>query len=285
MPTDMCKFNIFHKQMMRNSFLTLILFVFVSSTGAINIKAQDFEVAPVLISFDANPGETQNRKLTVRNHSNERQRYLLALADYSTDRNGTRQSLDAGSTERSVAGFLTINPAFIELNPNETAEVDVNISIPPGMFKTCWGMVLVEVAREQTPFDADKQLATGILIMPRIVVLVKQSSRANRNFSGTVSGLHEVTEPGSVSRTFEATLKNTGDKILEAKVFLALANLDTAEEQTFPPTRITVYPDQERVVRLTLPVNPTRGSYALALLMDYGNRSALEGAQILLEVN
>ena len=260
---------------------TILLFSFAAISET---SAQDFEVAPVLVSFDANPGETQTRKLTIRNHSNERQRYLLTLSDYITDRKGTRQSVDVGSTERSVAGLLTINPSFIELNPNETAEIDLSLSVPPAWFRTCWGMVLVEVAREQTPFDADKQLATGILIMPRIVVLVKQSPRANRNFSGTVTGLHEVTEPGSVSRSFEAILKNTGDKILEAKVFLALANLETAGEEVFTPTRITVYPDQERVVRLTLPVVPQKGTYALAMLMDYGNRSALEGAQILLEI-
>lgn len=246
--------------------------------------SQDFEVAPVLVSFDANPGESQSRRLTVRNHSNEIQRYLFTLADYIVNEQGARQSVDAGSTDRSLESLLTVNPSFVELNPNETAEVDLNIDVPQGWFKTCWGIVHVEVAREQTAVDADRQMATGILIQPRINVLVSQSSRANQNYSGTVRGLQEVTVPGNPRRSFEATLINTGDKILKAKVFLAIANMNTAEEQLFDPSNITVYPGQERAVTLTLPVMPEPGSYALAFMMDYGRRAAVEGAQILLEV-
>ena len=265
--------------------IKLFIWVLVVAAGTLShIIAQDFEVAPVLVSFDANPGEVQSQKLTIRNHSNERQRFLLTMADYISDEKGTRKSLEAGSTDRSLINLLTINPSFIDLNPNESAEVDLNISVPQTFFKTCWGMVLVEVAREQTASGADKQLATGVLILPRITVLVKQSPNANQNFQGKVTGLTEVSQEGKVFRTFEAVVSNTGDKILEAKVFLALANLATAEEQSFKPTNVTIYPGQDRRVQLSLPVNPEKGTYAVAFLMDYGKRSALEGAQIMLEI-
>jgi len=145
-------------------------------------------------------------------------------------------------------------------------------------------MVHVEVVREQTSTDADKQLTTGVVIVPRIVVLVKQSSRSNQNYKGHVSGLKEVSQSRQPFRSFEATLTNTGDKVLDAKVFLALANLETAEEKQYNPTTVSVYPDQERKVVLTLPENPVSGTYALAFLMDYGNRAPIEGAQILLTI-
>lgn len=265
--------------------LKLFICALIFATAAlVQSTAQDFEVAPVLVSFNANPGEAQSQKLTIRNHSNERQRFLLTLADYSIDEKGTRKSLAAGTTDRSLINLLTINPSFIDLNPNESTEVDLNISVPQTSFNTCWGMVMVEVAREQTASGADKQLATGVLILPRITVLVKQSPLANQNFQGKVTGLNEVTKQSDAFRTFEAVVSNTGDKILEAKVFLALANLATAEEQTFKPTNVTIYPGQDRKVQLSLPVTPEKGTYALAFLMDYGKRSALEGAQIMLEI-
>jgi len=145
-------------------------------------------------------------------------------------------------------------------------------------------MIQVEIAKEQAASDADKQLAAGVLVVPRIVVLVKQSPRSNQNFQGNVSGLQEVENPNSDLRSFEAILTNTGDKILDARAFLALANLETAEEKQFNAKQVTIYPEQKRKLILTLPENLGPGQYALAFLLDYGHRSAIEGAQILLSV-
>ncbi|PID91520.1 MAG: hypothetical protein CSA96_07960 [Bacteroidetes bacterium] len=246
--------------------------------------SQDFEVAPVLVSFDANPGEVQTRIITVRNHGNIRQKFALNLSDYRVDENGTKESVPAGSMEASLANWLTVNPAFVDLNPNESAEVELIMTVPRTGFRTRWGMIHVEVAREQSAVDADKQMATGVIIVPRIVVLVKQSPRSNLNYSGSVSDLKEVTKAGQKFRSFQATITNTGDKILDAKVFLALANLKTAEEKQFNPTTVSIYPGQKRKVVLALQEEPSPGQYALAFLMDYGHRSTIEGAQMLLTI-
>jgi hypothetical protein len=264
----------------RIRFLLINLFL----TLTVCCYPQDFEVAPVLVSFDANPGENQTQVLTVRNHSNERQKFVLNLADYTLTMEGTKSVMEAGSTQRSLADWITVNPSFVELNPNESASINLIMTVPRTGFNTRWGMIQVEVAKEQMASEADKQLSTGVIIVPRIVVLVKQSPRSNQNYRGTVTGLREVEGPDPEFRSFEAILTNTGDKILEAKVFLALANLETAEEKQFNPVSVSVYPEQQRKVVLTLPEHPGPGQYALAFLMDYGHRMAIEGAQILLTV-
>ncbi|MFW5644578.1 MAG: hypothetical protein ACOCZL_01570 [Bacteroidota bacterium] len=251
---------------------------------SIDIKAQDFEVAPVLVKFDANPGEIQTRTLTLRNHSPQRQKYTFNLTDYELDIEGRKKRLEPGTSQHSLFNWININPAFVELNPNESAEIELIMSVPRNGYSTRWGMVNVEVSKEQNPSDADKQLATGVIIVPRIVVLVKQSPRANQNYKAKINGLKEITKPGKPFRTFEATISNEGDKVVDAHVFLALANLETAEEEQFKKTRFSIYPGFKRKVQLTLPVNPPSGSYALAMLMDYGNNSAIEGVQMLMEV-
>jgi len=266
---------------MTKGYIFYIKFLFILLPGAFS---QDFEVAPVLVKFDANPGEVQNRLLTIRNHSPENKKFTFNLSDYELDDEGNKLKVEPGTSERSMFNWLNINPSFIELNPNETAEVELILSVPRNGFNTRWGMISVEVAKEQTPSSADKQLATGVIIVPRIVVLAKQSPRANQNYKAKINGLKDVTEPGKDLRTFEAVISNEGDKVIDAKVFLALAHLETAEEQKFDPTSYTVYPGYKRKIQLSLPVNPSPGSYALAMLMDYGNNSAIEGVQMLLEV-
>lgn len=248
-----------------------------------SVFGQDFEVAPVLVSFDANPGEIQNQVLTVRNHSNERQKFVLNLSDYIIKEDGTKQSVELGSTTRTVGDWLTINPSFVELNPNENAEIQLLMTVPRSGFKTRWGMIHVEVAKEQDGSAVDKQLATGVVLVPRIVVLIKQSPRSNLNYKGSVSNLTEVTEEGDAFRSFEAVITNLGDKVLDASVFLAIANLETMEEEQLNSKKVSVYPDQSRNVTLTLNRALPPGKYALAFLMDYGHRSSIEGAQMLIE--
>ena len=98
---------------------------------------------------------------------------------------------------------MTINPSFVELNPNESARVELVMTVPRTGFNTRWGMIQVEVAKEQTASEADKQLAAGVVIVPRIVVLVKQSPRSNQNYSGTVSGLMRWKEPNPNSEALK----------------------------------------------------------------------------------
>ena len=55
------------------SILALLIFSAVSF-------AQDFEVSPVLMSFNAEPGEIQTQNINLINHSARPQKYLLELS-------------------------------------------------------------------------------------------------------------------------------------------------------------------------------------------------------------
>lgn len=249
-----------------------------------SLAAQDFEVSPVLMSFNANPGEIQSKSLNVINHSSKPQKYTFKLADYEVDKDGIKKSLPPGSGIRSLADWLTINPAFVDLNPNQSVAVDVLVTVPRDGFNTRWGMIMVEVSKEQTSFEADKNLATGVLVVPRIVVLVKQTPQVNTNYRAIIQGLKETTAAADKFRSFEAQVVNTGDNIIDAKVSLAAANMDTAEELKFEPVQVTVYPGSSRNVKLLLNTQLRKGSYALAAILDYGHRQPLEGTQLLIDV-
>ncbi|MBN2485373.1 MAG: hypothetical protein JXB34_05330 [Bacteroidales bacterium] len=247
-------------------------------------KSQDFEVAPVLMSFNANPGEIQSQKITVRNHSNFRQKFVFNLSDYDIDEKGTKKSLPLGTSKNSCAEWITVNPSFVELNPNESFEVNVNMVVPADGYSTRWCMVQVQTAKEQEGFEADRDLATGVVIVPRIVVLIKQSPRSNKNYRAKVTGIEELKTAKSSFKSFKVTVQNTGDKIIEGKVYLAVANIETGEEQKFNPESVTVYPGYARSMELSLPVKLSPGKYALAALLDYGNRMPIEGTQLLLDI-
>lgn len=264
---------------MLRSKLTLFVLLFASF-----VFGQDFEVSPVLMSFNADPGEIQKRQINLINHSSLPQKYSLKISDFTLDKEGNKKMVPLGTSKRSCADWITINPSFIELNPNQAATLDVLMTVPKDGFSARWCMIHVEVTKEQSAFDADKSLATGVNIVPRIVVLVKQTPRSNNNYKATISNLREVTKAGDKQRNFEATVSNIGDNIIDATVALSLGNMQTTTVQKFPPVKVTVYPDGTRTVKLQLPGKLDKGRYELTAILDYGHRQPLGGTQIMLDV-
>lgn len=257
-------------------------FLFLLFSGI--LFGQDFEVSPVLMSFNADPGEIQKQQINIINHSSVPQKYTFKAGDYIQDKDGQKKNVALGTNKRSCAEWLNINPSFVELNPNQSAKVEVLMAVPKNGFSARWCMIQVQSTKEQNGFDADKTLHTGVNIVPRIIVLIKQTPRSSKNYQATISNLHEVTKAGDKERTFEATITNTGDNIIEANVTLNIANLQTTKEQKFTPVKATVYPDGIQIIKLTLPEAQAKGKYAVAAIMDYGHRQPLSGTQMMLEI-
>ncbi len=246
--------------------------------------AQDFEVAPVVLNYNANPGEIQQATVTIRNHANIKQGFTFNMGDFEIEADGKKTRLPAGESDRSCSDWVTINPSYVELNPNEERQITVIMTVPESGTSSKWSMIYVQTATEQNEDPVDKQMATGIKVVPRIVILVNQSPTINSNYKATINNLVEVTTPEDTAKTFKVMVENTGDKIIEANVQLALANLETATEQKFEKTMQRIYPGEKREFILSLPNNLGTGQHALAAILDYGHGTNLEGAQIIIDL-
>lgn len=248
------------------------------------IKAQDFEVAPVIMNFEANPGQIQKKQMTIRNHANIKQSFTFNFGDYEIDEKGKKVRQAAGTSKRSCASWITVTPNLVELNPNEERTVTVLMTVPKDGYATKWGMIYVQASTEQNANEIDKQLATGIKVTPRIAVLVSQSPKTNKNYKGKIYGLKEVTTQKDSLKTFNVVVENIGDKIFEGNVQLLLADMATAKETKYKPKKNRVFPGEKRTFVLTLPNDIAPGKYVLAAILNYGHGTPLEGTQLLVEI-
>ena len=199
------------------------------------------------------------------------------------DTDGVVRPMALGINKRSCAEWLTLNPSFIELGPNQSATVDMIITVPKDGFTARWANVGVEPVKEQNAFEADKNLSQGVLIVPRISIQVRQSPRSNRSYRASINNLREITKPTDTNRVFEVMVQNSGDNILSANVHLILANVNSGDEQKFEATNFSIYPDGKRLLKLHVPRNIAKGKYALAAILDYGHRQPLEGTQLMID--
>jgi len=258
--------------------LFAFLLISISSIG------QDFEVAPIKLNFRSNPGETETKTLTVKNHANQKMGFTITLRDYLIYKHGETKILPSESTKNSIAKWLTINPSYVQLNPNDEQTVQVTLQAPNDDYTSKWGILSVNTAKEQTAYSSDEDLQTGVNIMGRIDVYITYSPESGQQTRVTISNLREVTTEEDDSRRFAVNIDNIGNKIKRAKVYLIASNLKTAKEKKFKPVTITTYPQSSRTIELPLSSDLPKGRYSLAAILDYGSSSSLEGTQIIINV-
>jgi hypothetical protein len=264
---------------------SIVLLISLLLTIALNCFSQDFEVAPVKLEFSAEPGENQTKVINVKNHSNKKSSFVIAISDFLPSSDGKRQIMPPSTTRRSAANWLNINPSFFELNPGDQIPIQISILVPGDEYGAAWCMLYIQPTREQTSWSADKALGAGVMVSGRIGVSVYQSPSTNKNHSIKVTSLLEITKPNDTNRKFTASLDNLGDKVTKCKVHLIASNINTAVEKQFPSFEIETFPKMTRNVEVELPKGELPpGKYALAVIVDYGPRFALEGAQLVIDV-
>ena len=261
------------------------LFVFIVLGSIVGSMAQNFEVAPIRLNFSVDPGETQTKTITVKNNGNNKSSIVLSFQDYLIYKNGDRKVLSAGSSKNSIAQWITLNPSYLEINPNQAQTVEVTLQAPNDNYSSKWGILNVSTAKEQTAFQADKELTTGLSVFGRINVNLSYTPMGESNKRVQISNLKEVTKPEDTLRRFTANVDNLGNTITDCKIYLIASNLQTMYEKKFQTVNLKAYPQTSRNVELTLPNKMPEGTYSLSAILDYGSSKALEGTQITIEVD
>jgi hypothetical protein len=246
--------------------------------------SQDFEVSPLKLLFNAEPGESQTKFVNVKNHNSTPETFILSVSDYTINSKGQGQYVEAGSMKYSIADWISIAPSFFELEPNEEKQIAVTIQQPTDNNCSKWGVIFVRTAKEQTNFSVDKGVSTGINISARIAIDVYQTPGTNKNYKATIGNMIEVTENIDTVRTFSVLVNNLEDVITNCKVYLIATNIKTAEESTFDAVSFVMFPKSSRKMILTLPSGLPKGTYSLAAILDYGSKTNLEGTQIIISV-
>ncbi len=261
-----------------------LLFLILTTISSLTVFAQDFEVSPVALSFKLEPGEIGSKTLRITNHSSKPYDFQLELSDENYEGDKVIKNLLPGSTENSLADWLSVSPNYFKLNPNETQKIDVSLSVPSDNYETRWSTIYVKVATERSAFEADKQLGAGLLVSPRIKVSVIQSPESNTNYAAKIMSFIEGKPDKNGVRTFDVEINNIGGKVISPKLYLLSANLDNGTEKKSEPVGSSLMPSQKSTINLKLPEGLKKGKYALAVVMDYGHGSDLEIAQLMIEI-
>ncbi len=249
------------------------------------LVAQDFEVAPIRMNFRSEPGETETRTFTIRNHGNRQETIVLTNRDYVVHRHGEREILPSATTRHSISNWVTFNPSFVELQPNEEATVQVTFQAPVEDYASKWGIMSFASTIERTAYSADKNVQTGVFISGRVDAYITYTPPTKQEPNIVISNLREVTSEDHAQRTFAVNIDNLGDNLTRCEIYLIASSLLTDEEKRFETVRVTAYPQSSRTIELELPDALQKGRYSLAAILDYGSKTYLKGTQITIDVD
>lgn len=248
------------------------------------LPAQDFEVSPVVLNFNCDPGATQVKTITVKNHGNSTQSFLVSLSDFSINAQGKREYGAANTTKRGLGDWITITPMFFETAPGGEQEISISVQPPVDEYGSRWGSLSIRTAAEKMSFEADKSLSAGVTLSSSIMVDIFQTSRGSGVLSAKIDQLRATEIQPDGRRRFTALLSNNSDVILTCKVYLILSDIATGNETVYPPIRLESFPKVTQRIELDLPKDIPAGTYALAAILDYDGSSSLEGTQMVLEI-
>ncbi len=265
---------------MKQIFLTVLLVLF-----SIGIMAQSASISPSRLYFKQSPGESGVQIIRVTNNGQKPETFQVSFANFNSEGNQGKTSLVEDNFSNGCAHWLSATPAFFEVAPGETKDVEVRIQVPstPEALSVRWAAGQVRLATERSSLSDRGADVTGMQIIQTFQFLfhVFQTPPLLKDMKeASVLSFKEVTEQGDTQVALLMEVQNTGTAIVDCAPYLDVLNTSTGETERIMNKPFSVLPGGQRSVRFLLPEGMTPGRYNILGVIDYGSRTDLAGAEL-----
>ena len=261
-----------------------IAILFLTLAGTL-VYGQSASVSPSRLYFNAEPGQTQVRRITVTNNSETPQSFTVSFADFSSPgTDGKTELADAGESPHSASRWLSASPSLVELAAGESRDVEVILQLPdsPEAAKVVWATTLIRLARERTqpPGLGEDAMGFGIMHTFQFVIHVFQTPPSVTFKDARILAFKDSGKDDVGKRTLMLHLENTGEAIIDVAAYIELTNLRTGETIRERARAFTTLPGHSRKMNFNLPENLVPGDYSILGVVDYGDREAVIAAEL-----
>ena len=272
--------------MKKRSFFSALLIIVVFSSG---ILAQSVSVSPSRLYFKEPPGGYKSQKIYVTNNGKKSETFQVLFHDFRSEGNkGKTQVVKDGEYEHGCSKWLSASPAFFDLAPGQTQEVDILMQVPntPEANNSRWAVALVKLSKENTGPQDKGNNVTGMQIIQTFQFLIHifQTPPSVTFKQADIVSFKDITTPQDESKVLQIEVENTGDAIIDCAPYLDVVNMNTGESRRIKGKGFTVLPGGKRQVRFMLPKGLPKGKYNILGVVDYGSDSDLAGAELNIDI-
>ncbi len=254
--------------------LVLALTAAMSAQAGISPESATTEVR------SATPGGTYRGTLVVRNSGTTAVDVKLHRTDYAFSADGRSSFATPGQVPRSNAPWVRLAREQIRLAPGERGSVDYEVRVPNDtqLTGTYWSAVMIEQVggAEQGGANRDVQIRQIVRYAIQVITEIGETGTSAIAFSNA----HLSNADGK--RELSVDVENTGERWLQAQVWLELHDADGHLAGKFAGQRLRTFPATS--VRNRIDLTAVRPGKYLALLVADAGRNDLFGTQIELDV-
>lgn len=261
-----------------NLWLALLL-VLMAYTPA---KAGIAVVGPLTYENTAQPGETYQGSILVRNDANEPAEAKIYQTDYLFNADGTSEYGEPGKNARSNATWLSYSPKRIIVPAHDTTKVNFVVRVPSDkpLIGTYWSILMVEGigkgSIESTLSDKNHP-HLGIQAVLRYGIQIVTTIGDTGSSTLTFKDPRFLNEQGSMF--LQVDIVNTGEQWLRPAFMVELYHAEGGLVQKFEGDKLRIYPGTSVRHKIKLG-NLTNGKYKVLVVADCGGAKVFGGVYV-----
>lgn len=249
-----------------------IFFISISLLGgALAVEAANYKVTPLVIDRIVSPRDIITETIVITNNNN----YTLTVFPTVNEISQTGDELEAniarGIDDRttSIASWIDITRAGVDIKKGETAELTVRIQINPQAAPGEYHALIGFGSGRNRPL-AEAQVAAGTA--PAVVVRLEIKDEAVEQVK-LGSFLVDRFVFSSTNSSTVYTITNPGDKTVVPTGEIIYYNARGAEVASVPvnPDNLSVSPGESITLSSEVPLSEVMGKYKAFLSVEYGN--------------
>ena len=236
-------------------------------------------VSPPRVYFELGPGQTGTEKVSVTNASKTATLDLaVSLSDWQYDENGNNVILPADSLRSSFAKWVVVREgSYFSLKPGETRDLTVNIVVPPVLPEDISTYTALLFVSQMNPVDDVNAQGSTIKISVRsgIKLYLRPTVRPKESRI-EITGL----KFDSPQRQLRLEFSSKSNVWTDGLIYTDLLNTGTGKTVKIEEAAFRTLPGDRRVMFISLPPGLAKGNYTATVMMDYGNESEIEAAEL-----
>lgn len=235
-------------------------------------------VSPPRVYFTLNQGESESQKILISNVSKENSLNLaLTLGDWEYDSFGNNVMLPPDSLENSCANWLNIpSGTYLTLEPGEHREIDVTMSAPAEIGRDWNVHSAMLYVTQMNPVDGVDTQGAAIKVSVRQGIKIYRKGKVAENKQIEIENLAYDKDNNSLLLLFN----NIGNIWLNGHVNAVVFNQATGKELTIESVDFYTMPGDIRSMRIPLQHVLDKGRYTVTVMLDYGDLSTVEAAEL-----
>jgi len=236
-------------------------------------------VSPPRVYFELAPGQTGTEKVSVTNTSKTTVLDLsISLADWSYDENGGNIILPSDSLANSFTNWISVSEgSYFSLKPGETRNLTINVTVPAALSSKYPVRTALLFVTQMNPVDDVNAQGSKIKVSVRSgIKLYYRQAGVSKVKKIEIQGLKFDPVAGNLTLAFQ----NQSNVWTDGVIYTDLLNTGTGKSIKIEETGFLTLPGDKRVINILLPKDLPKGNYTATIMMDYGNDSELEAAEL-----